>query len=75
VSGATETTPYFVRVSAKFEFASKLFKVLETQVETAEKLPLMLWGDVNLMLSQMLQNRFDEPETLLETIYQRQKIR
>lgn len=49
--------------------------ILETQLENIEKLPLMSCGDVKLLLSQTLQNRLDDPKTLMETIYQRQKVR
>jgi SRSO17 transposase len=49
--------------------------ILETQLENAEKLPLMSCADVKMMLSQILQNRLDELEVLLETIHQRHRIR
>jgi len=49
--------------------------ILETQIENAEKLPLMSCGDVKLMLGNILKNKLDEPETLMETIYQRHRVR
>jgi SRSO17 transposase len=49
--------------------------ILETQVENAENLPLMSCGDVKLMLGNILKNKLDEPETLMETIHQRHKVR
>lgn len=49
--------------------------ILETQVENAENLPLMSCGDVKLMLASILKNKLDEPETLMETIHHRHKLR
>ena len=49
--------------------------ILETQLENTEKLPLMSCGDVKLMLSQTLQNRLDDPKTLMQTIHQRHQVR
>ena len=49
--------------------------ILETQIENAENLPLMSCGDVKLMLGNILKNKLDEPETLMETIYQRHRVR
>jgi SRSO17 transposase len=49
--------------------------ILETQVENAENLPLMSCGDVKLMLGNILKNKLDEPEILMETIYQRHRVR
>jgi SRSO17 transposase len=49
--------------------------ILETQVENAENLPLMSCGDVKLMLGNILKNKLDEPEILMETIHQRHKVR
>jgi SRSO17 transposase len=49
--------------------------ILETQVENAENLPLMSCADVKLMLGNILKNKLDEPETLMETIHQRHKVR
>jgi len=49
--------------------------ILETQVENAENLPLMSCGDVKLMLGNILKNKLDEPEILMQTIHQRHKIR
>ncbi len=49
--------------------------ILETQVENAENLPLMSCGDVKLMLGNILKNKLDEPETLMQTIHQRHKVR
>lgn len=49
--------------------------ILETQVENAENLPLMSCGDVKLMLGNILKNKLDEPEILMQTIYQRHKVR
>lgn len=49
--------------------------ILETQVENAENLPLMSCGDVKLMLGNILKNKLDAPETLMETIHQRHEIR
>lgn len=49
--------------------------ILETQIENAEKLPLMSCGDVKLMLGNILKNKLDEPEILMETIYQRHRVR
>lgn len=49
--------------------------ILETQLENAEKLPLMSCGDVKLMLGKILKNKLDEPEILMQTIHQRHKVR
>ena len=49
--------------------------ILETQLENAENLPLMSCGDVKLMLGNILKNKLDEPEILMETIHQRHKVR
>lgn len=49
--------------------------ILETQIENTENLPLMSCGDVKLMLGNILKNRLDEPEILMETIHQRHKVR
>jgi SRSO17 transposase len=49
--------------------------ILETQVENAENLPLMSCGDVKLMLGNILKNKLDEPEILMQTIHQRHKVR
>jgi len=49
--------------------------ILETQIENAEKLPLMSCGDVKLMLGNILKNKLDEPEILMETIHQRHRVR
>jgi len=49
--------------------------ILETQLENVENLPLMTCGDVKLMLGNILGNRLDEPEILMETIHQRHKVR
>ncbi len=49
--------------------------ILETQIENAENLPLMSCGDVKLMLGNILKNKLDEPEILMETIHQRHKVR
>ena len=49
--------------------------ILETQIENAENLPLMSCGDVKLMLGNILKNKLDEPEILMETIHQRHRIR
>lgn len=49
--------------------------ILETQVENAENLPLMSCGDVKLILGNILKNKLNEPETLMETIHQRHKVR
>jgi len=49
--------------------------ILETQIENAETLPLMSCGDVKLMLGNILKNKLDEPEMLMQTIHQRHKIR
>ena len=49
--------------------------ILETQLENAEKLPLMSCGDVKLMLGNILKNKLDEPEILMETIHQRHRVR
>jgi hypothetical protein len=44
-------------------------------VENAENLPLMSCGDVKLMLGNILKNKLDEPEILMQTIRQRHKVR
>ena len=49
--------------------------ILETQVENAENLPLMSCSDVKLMLGNILKNKLDEPEILMETIHQRHRVR
>lgn len=49
--------------------------ILETQIENAESLPLMSCGDVKLMLGNILKNKLDEPEILMETIHQRHRVR
>jgi hypothetical protein len=49
--------------------------ILETQVKKAENLPLMSCGDVKLMLGNILKNKLDEPEILMETIHQRHRVR
>ena len=49
--------------------------ILETQIENAENLPLMSCGDVKLMLGNILKNKLDEPEMLMETIHQRHRVR
>src|SRR5215204_1947985 len=49
--------------------------ILETQIENAENLPLMSCGDVKLMLGNILKNKLDEPEILMQTIHQRHKLR
>ncbi len=49
--------------------------ILETQLENAENLPLMSCGDVKLMLGNILKNKLDEPEILMETIHQRHRVR
>jgi SRSO17 transposase len=49
--------------------------ILETQIENAENLPLMSCGDVKLMLGNILKNKLDEPEILMQTIHQRHKVR
>ncbi len=49
--------------------------ILETQIENAENLPLMSCGDVKLMLGNILKNKLDEPETLMQIIHQRHKVR
>ena len=49
--------------------------ILETQVENAENLPLMSCGDIKLMLGNILKNKLDEPEILMQTIHQRHKVR
>ncbi len=49
--------------------------ILETQVENAENLPLMSCGDVKLMLGNILKNKLDKPEILMQTIHQRHKVR
>jgi SRSO17 transposase len=49
--------------------------ILETQIENAENLPLMSCGDVKLMLGNILKNKLDEPEILMETIHHRHRLR
>jgi SRSO17 transposase len=49
--------------------------ILETQIENAENLPLMSCGDVKLMLGNILKNKLDEPEILMQTIHQRHRVR
>jgi len=49
--------------------------ILETQIENVEKLPLLSCGDVKLMLGNILQNKLDEPEILMQTIHQRHRVR
>lgn len=49
--------------------------ILETQLENAENLPLMSCGDVKLMLANILKNKLDEPELLMQTIHQRHRVR
>lgn len=49
--------------------------ILETQIENAENWPLMSCGDVKLMLGNILKNKLDEPEMLMETIHQRHRVR
>ncbi len=49
--------------------------ILETQIENAESLPLMSCGDVKLMLGNILKNKLDEPEILMQTIHQRHRVR
>lgn len=49
--------------------------ILETQIENAENLPLMSCGDVKLMLGNILKNKLDEPEILMQTIHQRHHFR
>jgi len=49
--------------------------ILETQIENAENLPLMSCSDVKLMLGNILKNKLDEPEILMETIHQRHRVR
>ena len=49
--------------------------ILETQVANAENLPLMSCGDETLILGNILKNKLDEPEQLMETIHQRHKVR
>jgi len=49
--------------------------ILETQVENVENLPLMSCGDVKLMLGNILKNKLDEPEILMQTIHHRHKVR
>jgi len=49
--------------------------ILETQLENAEALPLMSCGDVKLLLGNILKNKLDEPEILMQTIHQRHKVR
>ena len=49
--------------------------ILETQLENTEKLPLMSCGDVKLMLGNILKNKLDVPEILMETIHQRHRMR
>jgi hypothetical protein len=49
--------------------------ILETQLENAEALPLMSCGDVKLLLGNILKNKLDEPEILMQTIHQRHRVR
>ena len=49
--------------------------ILETQIENGENLPLMSCGDVKLMLGNILKNKLDEPEILMQTIHQRHRVR
>lgn len=49
--------------------------ILETQLENAENLPLMSCSDVKLMLGNILKNKLDEPEILMQTIHQRHRVR
>jgi SRSO17 transposase len=49
--------------------------ILETQIENAENLPLMSCGDIKLMPANILKNKLDEPEILMQTIHQRHQIR
>jgi len=49
--------------------------ILETQIENAETLPLMSCADVKLMLGNILKNKLDEPEIMMQTIHRRHKIR
>jgi hypothetical protein len=49
--------------------------ILETQIENAESLPLISCGDVKLMLGNILKNKLDEPEILMQTIHQRHRVR
>lgn len=49
--------------------------ILETQMENAENLPLMSCGDVKLMLGNILKNKLDDPEILMQTIHQRHRVR
>lgn len=49
--------------------------ILETQLENGDELPLMSCSDVKLMLSNILKNKLDEPETLMQTIDQRHRVR
>jgi len=49
--------------------------ILETQIENAETLPLMSCADVKLMLGNILKNKLNEPQMLMQTIHQRHKIR
>lgn len=49
--------------------------ILETQLENAENLPLMSCGDVKLLLGNILKNKLDEPEILMQTIHQRHQAR
>lgn len=49
--------------------------ILETQIENAGNLPLMSCGDVKLMLGNILRNKLDEPEILMQTIHRRHKVR
>ncbi len=49
--------------------------ILETQIENAENLPLMSCGDIKLILGNILKNKLDEPEILMQTIHQRHKVR
>jgi SRSO17 transposase len=49
--------------------------IVETQIENAENLPLMSCADVKLMLGNLLKNKLNEPDRLMETIHQRHRIR
>jgi len=49
--------------------------ILEMQIENEENLPLMSCADVKLLLVNSLRNKLDEPEILMQTIYQRHKVR
>lgn len=49
--------------------------ILETQIENAENLPLISCSDVKLMLANILKNKLDEPEMLMQIIDQRHQLR